>query len=53
LELFSRNAVHGGAWRMPYRFNTVGEVAVLIHFVKVGKYIILALFLFLVWILLR
>lgn len=37
LELFSRNAIHGGAWRMPYKFNSVGEVAVLIHFIKVLK----------------
>ncbi len=53
LELFSRNAVHGGAWRMPYRFNSVGEVAVLIHFVKVLKYPLLLLLLLLLWIILR
>lgn len=34
-EMFAHNAIHGGAWRMPYKFNTVGEVAVLIHFIKV------------------
>ncbi len=53
LEVFSRNAVHGGAWRMPYRFNSVGEVAVLIHFVKVLKYPLLLLLLLLLWIILR
>lgn len=36
-EMFAHNAIHGGAWRMPYKFNTVGEVAVLIHFIKVKK----------------
>lgn len=53
LEIFSRNAIHGGAWRMPYRFNSVGEVAVLIHFVKVLKYPLLLLLILLLWILLR
>jgi hypothetical protein len=45
LELFSKNSIHGGAWRMPYRFNSVGEVAVGIHFLKVLKIPLLIAFL--------
>jgi len=41
LELFAKNALHGGAWRTPYRFNTIGHVSVLIHFIKEGKWLIL------------
>ena len=45
LEMFSKNAIHGGAWRMPYKFNSVGEIAVLIHFMKAyGKFALIILF---------
>lgn len=51
LELFSKNAIHGGAWRTPYRFNTIGHVSVLIHFLKVLKYPALILLVLVVYLL--
>lgn len=40
LELFKFNSFHGGLWRSGYTINTIGEVSVLIHFIKVGKPVI-------------
>jgi len=43
-ELFSYSSFHGGAWRLAYKFGTIGEVAVIVHFVKVlWIYIVLAI----------
>jgi len=33
-ELFSYASFHGGAWRTAFQFGSIGEVAVLVHFVK-------------------
>lgn len=41
LELFSKNGFHGGVWRCGYKFGTVGEVAAMIHFIKVLRPFIL------------
>jgi len=35
LALFSQNSFHGGVWRCAYKINSIGEVSVLIHFIKV------------------
>lgn len=43
LELFSQGAFHGGLWRNGYKFNTIGEISVLIHFIKVLKPYLLVL----------
>jgi len=43
LELFSYNGFHGGVWRAGYKFDTIGAVAVMIHFLKVGRPIIILL----------
>jgi len=43
LELFRDNSFHGGVWRCGYTVGSVGEISVLIHFVKVLKlYLIIA-----------
>lgn len=43
-ELFSYSSFHGGAWRLAYKFGTIGEVAVIVHFVKeLWVYIVLVL----------
>mmetsp|Transcript_25792 Transcript_25792/g.32913 ORF Transcript_25792/g.32913 Transcript_25792/m.32913 type:complete len:529 (-) Transcript_25792:33-1619(-) len=38
LELFSENSFHGGIWRCGYTVGSIGEVSVLVHFVKVLKF---------------
>jgi hypothetical protein len=44
LEMFKYNGFHGGVWRIPYKVGTIGEVSVIIHFVKVLRpYLLLAL----------
>eukprot|EP00005_Dracoamoeba_jomungandri_P005462 CAMPEP_0174260338 /NCGR_PEP_ID=MMETSP0439-20130205/9637_1 /TAXON_ID=0 /ORGANISM="Stereomyxa ramosa, Strain Chinc5" /LENGTH=529 /DNA_ID=CAMNT_0015344559 /DNA_START=19 /DNA_END=1608 /DNA_ORIENTATION=+ len=45
LELFKFNAFHGGIWRNAYALDSIGEVSVLIHFVKVLKPVFLLAFL--------
>jgi len=35
LQLFTSGAFHGGVWRAAYKVGSIGEVSVLIHFVKV------------------
>jgi len=42
-QLFSYNGFHGGTWRAGYKYESIGAVAVLIHFVKVGRPVIAAL----------
>jgi hypothetical protein len=34
LELFRENSFHGGVWRSAYKVGSIGEVSVIIHFVK-------------------
>lgn len=41
LELFSENSFHGGVWRCGYTVGSVGEVSVLIHFVKAFKLVLI------------
>ena len=53
LELFSKNSLHGGAWRTSYRFNTIGLVSVLIHFVKVLKFPIMILLLLIMYLIFK
>eukprot|EP01121_Diplochlamys_sp_Union-15-3_P007664 TRINITY_DN1965_c0_g1_i1.p1 TRINITY_DN1965_c0_g1~~TRINITY_DN1965_c0_g1_i1.p1 ORF type:complete len:531 (+),score=77.14 TRINITY_DN1965_c0_g1_i1:88-1680(+) len=48
-ELFKYTSFHGGVWRMGYKIGSVGQVSVLIHFIKVLKYFFLLIFLLLVW----
>jgi hypothetical protein len=43
LELFKENSFHGGIWRAAYKVGSIGEVSVLVHFVKVFRPIIVAL----------
>jgi len=43
LALFSHNSFHGGVWRCAYKINSIGEVSVLIHFLKVARPILLLL----------
>jgi len=44
LELFKHNSFHGGVWRCAYKVGSIGEVSVLIHFVKVlGPYVLLVI----------
>ena len=45
-ELFAYNSFHGGVWRCAYTVGSIGEVSVLIHFIKVARtflFILLAL----------
>jgi len=44
LEMFKENSFHGGIWRAAYKVNSIGEVSVLVHFVKVLRPVLLALF---------
>jgi len=52
-ELFKYNAFHGGVSRCAYKIGSIGEVSVLIHFIKVLKPVILIIFVlfvvFLIW----
>jgi len=43
LEMFKENSFHGGIWRAAYKVNSIGEVSVLVHFVKVLRPVILAI----------
>jgi hypothetical protein len=45
LELFKFNGFHGGLWRAAYTIDSIGEVSVLIHFLKEFRLLLLALFL--------
>jgi len=42
LEMF-KNSFHGGIWRAAYKVNSIGEVSVLVHFVKVLRPVLLAI----------
>merc|ERR1712188_42650 len=43
LQLFSYGSFHGGVWRCAYTVGSIGEVSVLIHFVKVLRPLLLVL----------
>eukprot|EP01114_Cavostelium_apophysatum_P017977 TRINITY_DN545_c0_g1_i1.p1 TRINITY_DN545_c0_g1~~TRINITY_DN545_c0_g1_i1.p1 ORF type:complete len:531 (+),score=139.84 TRINITY_DN545_c0_g1_i1:67-1659(+) len=49
LELFKYNSFNGGVWRSGYKYGTLGEISVIIHFVKVLRPALLVLFLFVVY----
>jgi hypothetical protein len=52
LELFKYNGFHGGIWRAGYKVGTIGEVSVLVHFVKVLRpllFLLLTVFIVLFW----
>jgi len=51
LELFKYNSFNGGVWRNAYKVGSVGEVSVIVHFVKVLRPVLLILFLGLVYLL--
>jgi len=42
-ELFKHYGFHGGMWRVGYKVDTIGEVSVLIHFIKVLRPLIFVL----------
>jgi hypothetical protein len=43
-EIMSFTGFHGGVWRSAYTVGSIGQVSVLIHFIKVGKpFLLLAL----------
>lgn len=44
-ELFKYVSFHGGVWRSGYRFQTIGEVSAIIHFIKVARPILVVLLL--------
>jgi len=44
LEMFKYNSFHGGVWRIPYKVGTIGEVSVIIHFIKVLRPYLLLIF---------
>ena len=43
LELFKHNSFHGGVWRAAYKVGTIGEISVIVHFVKELKLVLLVL----------
>eukprot|EP00011_Vannellida_sp_DIVA3-517-6-12_P001197 CAMPEP_0114623162 /NCGR_PEP_ID=MMETSP0168-20121206/10104_1 /TAXON_ID=95228 ORGANISM="Vannella sp., Strain DIVA3 517/6/12" /NCGR_SAMPLE_ID=MMETSP0168 /ASSEMBLY_ACC=CAM_ASM_000044 /LENGTH=528 /DNA_ID=CAMNT_0001834387 /DNA_START=29 /DNA_END=1615 /DNA_ORIENTATION=+ len=45
LEMFAYNSFHGGVWRTAYTIGSIGEVSVLIHFIKVLRPILIVLIL--------
>jgi len=49
LELFKFNSFHGGVWRSAYKVGTIGEVSVVVHFVKVFKPLLILMFVALVY----
>jgi len=54
LELFSQGSFHGGLWRVGYKFNSIGEISVLIHFIKVLKpYFLISLIVLIISIFMR
>jgi len=53
LELFKYNSFHGGLWRSGYTVNTIGEVSVINHFLKVGRPALILLLIFTVALILR
>jgi len=46
LELFKENSFHGGIWRAAYKVGSIGEVSVIVHFVKVLRPFIALLIVF-------
>jgi len=52
-QLFSSGSFHGGMWRCGYKLNTIGEIAAVIHFIKVGKPVIFLLLIVILVILFR
>jgi len=45
LEMFKYNSFNGGVWRSAYKVGSIGEVSVIIHFVKVLRPVLFILFL--------
>jgi len=43
LELFAENSFHGGMWRCGYKSGSLGEVSVIIHFIKVLRPVLIAI----------
>jgi len=43
LELFKENSFHGGIWRSAYKVGSMGEVSVIVHFVKVLRPVLFAI----------
>jgi len=43
LEMFRENSFHGGVWRCGYKVGSIGEVSVIVHFVKVLRPLLLIL----------
>ena len=43
LEMFKYNSFHGGVWRSAYKVGSIGQVSVIVHFIKVAKPVLLAL----------
>jgi len=53
LEMFKENSFHGGIWRAAYKVGSIGEVSVLVHFVKVLRPALFALLVVIVAVLWR
>jgi len=51
LELFKYNSFNGGVWRNAYKVGSVGEVSVIVHFIKVLRPVLLVIFLVIVYLL--
>jgi len=43
LEMFRETSFHGGVWRAGYKVGTIGEVSVIVHFIKVLRPVLLIL----------
>jgi len=43
LEMFREKSFHGGVWRCGYKVGSIGEVSVIVHFVKVLRPLLLIL----------
>jgi hypothetical protein len=43
LEMFRETSFHGGVWRAGYKVGTIGEVSVIVHFIKVLRPVLLLL----------
>jgi len=42
-ELFKYTSFHGGVWRCGYKFDSIGEISAIVHFVKVARPILFVL----------
>jgi hypothetical protein len=52
-EMFAYNSFHGGIWRAGYKVGTIGEVSVIVHFIKVLRPVFVLLFILLGYFLLK